>query len=145
MKRILQSVALALAAILAVQPALATMTCAQSICADGSSSANCCLPSSGAPMHGMPNNAAMLSMGASGQAPSLSAELSCVSAPCCTVSSLGAPQLAMRIKFGVSSVAVLTPVGEITSVSAPVRAVQTSGYAVTPTRARYLMFQAFRI
>jgi hypothetical protein len=70
MKRILQFVALALAVFLTAEPAFATMTCAQKMCADGSSSPDCCLPMSDAPMHGMSNDAAMPSMSASGRAPS---------------------------------------------------------------------------
>jgi hypothetical protein len=147
MKKILQSVALALAAILAVQPALATMTCAQKMCADGNSSADCCLPQSGAPMHGMSNVAAMPSMSASGQAPSFSAPAgaSCITAPCCTVSSVTGPQSATPAKFDVSSVVSLTPVGETFSVAAPVRAGPPIGDVATPAHARYILFQAFRI
>src|SRR5580700_10083979 len=94
MKRILQSVALALAVLLAANPALATMTCVQKICADGSSTMDCCLPTSDAPMSGMSNDA-MTSMGATGQAPSLSAVAarSCSSGPCCTLSTVTAQQL----------------------------------------------------
>jgi hypothetical protein len=147
MKRILQSVALALAVLLAAQPALATMTCEQKMCADGSSSLDCCLPSSGAPMHGMSNEAAMPSMSASGQAPSTSAMAgpSCSSEPCCAVSACPTPQLGTPVKFGVDRVASLTRVDALTSVAAPIRADVAFGDAVALARARYVLFQDFRI
>ena len=147
MKRILQSVALALAAFLAVQPALATMTCAQKLCADGSSSPDCCLPSSGASMHGMANDMAMPSMSASGQAPSFVAatEAGCVSAPCCTVSIVTASQLAVPVKFSQSGVVSLTPTGELSGVVAPVRAGPSTVGAVPPALDRHVLFQVFRI
>ena len=147
MKRILQSVALALAVLLAAQPALATMTCVQKMCADGSSSTDCCLPSSDAPMRGMSNDVAMPSMSASGQAPSPSAltGLSCSSEPCCAVSAHSTPQLATPAKFSVDRVVSFTRLGGLSSVAAPIRADVTFGDVVAPARARYVLFQDFRI
>jgi hypothetical protein len=147
MKRILQSVALALAVFLAVQPALATMTCAQRICADGSSSPDCCLPSSDASMNGMANDMDMPSMSASGQAPSFVAAIgaSCVSAPCCTMSTVSAQQLAAPVKFSLTGAVSLTLVSELSSVVAPVRAGRTRINAVAPALDRYVLFHVFRI
>jgi hypothetical protein len=147
MKRILQSVAMALAAFLAAQPALATMTCAQKLCVDGSSSPDCCLPSSGAPMQIMADDMAMPSMSASGQVPSFVAvtEASCLSAPCCTVSIVTAPQLAAPAKFSQSGVVSLTPTGELSGVVAPVRAGPAMVEVVAPALDRHVLFQVFRI
>jgi hypothetical protein len=147
MKRILQSVALALAVILTANPALATMTCAQQICADGCSSPDCCLPMSDAPMQGMSNDAAMPSIGASGQAPSNSAltELSCGSEPCRAVSAHPAPLLATLVKFSVERVASVTRLGVLFSAAVPGRTDVAFGDAVAPARARYVLFQVFRI
>jgi hypothetical protein len=147
MKKILQSVALALAAFLAVQPALATMTCAQKLCVDGSSSPDCCLPSSDASMHGMADDMAMPSMSASGQAPSLSAATapSCNSEPCCTVSVVTSSQLAVPVKFSQSGVVSLVPVGELSVFVAPVRAGPATVEAVAPALDRHVLFQVFRI
>jgi len=146
MKRILQSVALALAAILAVQPALATMTCAQKVCVDGISSMDCCLPSHGASMQGM-SMVGMPSMSASGQAPSLLAQTgsSCSSGPCCTVSARSTPQLATPGKFSVDRVVSFTWLGEFSGVTVAVRAGPASGEQVAATPARYVLFQDFRI
>jgi hypothetical protein len=147
MKRILQSVALALAAFLAVQPALATMTCAQKLCVDGSSSPDCCLPSSGASMQGMANDMAMPSMSAPGQAPSFVAatESGCVSAPCCTVPTVTAVQLGAPVKSSVSRVASFTAIGELSCVVAPVRAVLRPEDPMAPAPARTILFHVFRI
>jgi hypothetical protein len=73
MKRLLQSVALALAAFFAVQPALAAVTCAERACADGRSSPDSCLPTSDASMNSVAGKTAMASIHASGQAPSQAA------------------------------------------------------------------------
>jgi len=69
----------------------------------------------------MADDMAMPSMSASGQVPSFVAvtEASCLSAPCCTVSIVTAPQLAAPAKFSQSGVVSLTPTGELSGVVAP--------------------------
>ncbi len=69
MKKVLQSVALALAVILAVQPDLATMTCTQMHCGAGRHTADCCPPSGDGSMRNMAGDPAMDSRGASWQTP----------------------------------------------------------------------------
>src|ERR1035438_6308055 len=129
MKRLLQSVALALIALLAAQPALATMTCAQQICGSGPTSANCCLSSDDTSKHEMSSGAAMLSMHHSQQASpqSTQAELGCSSGSCCAVSSLATPKLASSTKSSVSRFTSFTSLGGLPPVAAPVRAVPTTG------------------
>ena len=147
MKRFLQSVALALAAFLAVQPALATMTCAQKLCADGSSSPDCCLPSSGAPMPGMSNDAAMASMSAPGQAPSnpALARPGWVSDPCCSVAARSIPPLAAPVKSRVDGAVAFTRLGALIAASAPDRTAPLFAKTISPARDRPVLFQVFRI
>ena len=98
-------------------------------------------------MHGMSNDAAMSYMSAPGQAPSTSALAgpSCSSEPCCAVSARSTPQLATPVKFNVDRVASFTRLGGLPSVAAPIRADVAFGDAVAPARARYVLFQTFRI
>ena len=147
MKRLLQSVVLALAALLAVQPALATMTCAQQICGSSPISANCCPTSNDASKHEMSGDAAMLSMSASQQnSPRLNqAELSCNSGSCCNVSSLSTPKFVSSTKFSVGESASFTPLGGFSRATAPVRAVVAIGDAGASAPARHILFQVFRI
>ena len=146
MKRLLQSVSLALAALLAVQPALATMTCAHMVCADGHSSPDCCLPSSDAPMNGMANDAAM-PMSASGQAPSQMSEEqeNCMSAPCCAVSSSTTTLLAASLKSLFSGIVPFPrQAGLVVTASAP-HTTTTSVETSTSPPDRHALFQVFRI
>src|ERR1019366_1952630 len=94
MRRFLQSVALVLAVLLAVQLALASMTCAQNVYTARHSSADCCLPSSNRSMQNMSSDTAtaMPSMSASELMSSLLALAGSNyrSESCCTVSVLTA-------------------------------------------------------
>jgi hypothetical protein len=146
MKRLLQSVALALAVLLTANPALATMSCAQNICADSGSVPNCCLGSGATPMSGMSSDA-MASTGASSQASSLSAVSgsSRDSRGCCKVSNLTAQQLSSPAKFGVSRVLSFSLVTELPSVAAPVHLPGRSGDAIAARAPRTILFHIFRI
>jgi len=147
MKRPLQFVALAIAALLAVQPALAAMTCAQQICGTGPTSTNCCLSSNGMSMPAMSDHTSMMLMDHSEQASqqSIQAELSCGSGPCCTVSSFTTPKLVPSDEVRVSGVASFAPLGGFSSLPTPVRAVDTVGAEDASAPARYVLFQVFRI
>jgi hypothetical protein len=146
MKKILQSVALALAAFLTVQPALATMTCAQKICADGSSSPDCCLPSSDASMPDMADMA-MPSMSASGQAPSNPAlvGLDCASDPCCAISARSTPLVVGPVKSRVDGVVPVTRLGGVVAAIVPDRMTAIFAEVVPTPRDRPVLFQVFRI
>ena len=98
-------------------------------------------------MHGMANDMAMPSMSASGQAPSLIAlaESACLSAPCCTVSTLSAQQLGAPVKFSLTGVLSFMPVDRFPCVAAPVRAGPVTVEAVSPSLDRHVLFQVFRI
>jgi hypothetical protein len=147
MKKILQSVALALAVLLAVQPALATMTCTQGICKAGQHSADCCPPTSGGSMRSMSGDPAMDSDSPSWQTPAQPAlvESGCASAPCCIVSARTTTQAAIPAKSRVNATAASMPVGGVLSVTAPVREALISRDAVAPAPARYVLFQVLRI
>jgi hypothetical protein len=147
MKRLLQSVALALVAFLAVQPALATLTCAQKICADGRTSMDCCLPSNDASMQDMANDPAMASMNAPGQAPSQisPAETACTSAPCCTVSEHFTQLLAGPVKSPVDGVVPFLRLGGLVATPAEDRTLAVFRDTAVPARDRPVLFQVFRI
>jgi len=147
MKKLLQFVVLALTALLAVEPALATMTCAQLICGPSPTSANCCRASNNMSQHEVSSNAAMRPTKASQQATpqSIPAELSCSSGSCCTVSSFTTPKFVPSTKCSFSSSASFTPPGRFSPVTAPVRAALATGDAGSSAPARYILFQAFRI
>ena len=146
MKIVLQSIALALAVLLTVQPALATMTCTQMHCGAGHHSADCCPPSSDGSMRNMAGDPAM-DMGASWQTPPQPALAgsSCASEPCCFVSARTTAQAAIPAKSKVNATAASMPVCELLSVAVPVRAALTSRDAVAPAPARYVLFQVLRI
>jgi hypothetical protein len=146
MKKVLQSVALVLAVLLTVQPALATMTCTQMHCGAGHHSADCCPPSSDGSMRNMAGDPAM-DMGASWQTPPQPALAGsrCASEPCCIVSARTTVQAAIPAKSKVNTKVSSTPVGEFFSVAVPVRAALTSRDAVAPAPARYVLFQVLRI
>jgi len=145
MKKILQSVALALAALLAVQPALASMTCAHKVCADGTSSPDCCLPANNAPMQGMAM--AMPGMGVSGQAPSqlLPLQSNCDSEPCCTVSGRLTTLPATSVKSPVNGVVAFTRLGQPVATALPIQAAITPADAAVPPPDRHVLFHVFRI
>ena len=145
MKRLLQSVALALAVLLSVQPALATMTCTQRLCGAGHPSADCCPPSSDGSMRDMSGYPAM-DMGTSWQTsqPALAGS-SCTSEPCCIVSARTTAQAAIPAKSRVNATAASVPVRGLLSVTVPVRPALTSRDAVAPAPARYVLFQVLRI
>ena len=143
MKKVLQSVALALAVLLTVQPALATMTCTRMHCGTGHHSADCCPPSSDGSMRNMASDPTM-DMGASWQTPSQPALTgsSCTSEPCCIFSARPTAQTAIP---KVNATAASMAVRQLLSVAVPVRAALTSRDAVAPAPARYVLFQALRI
>jgi hypothetical protein len=147
MKKLLQSVALVFAVLLAVQPAMATMTCTQNICGTNPTSVDCCTPANDASMQGMSSDTSMQPMLASLQAStqSMQAILSRNPEPCCTLSSLTAPKLVPSTKFTASRTIVLRPLGGLSPVTAPVLAAQATGDVAAPAPARYILFQAFRI
>ncbi len=117
MKKILQSVALALAVLLAVQPALATMTCTQMHCGAGHHCADCCPPSGDGSMRNMSGDPAMDSMGASWQTPPQPAlaESGCASEPCCIFSSRTTMQGAIPAKSRVNA----TPTSPLVKLPSP--------------------------
>ena len=147
MKRSLQFVALALAVLLALQPALATLTCTQRLCGAGHHSSDCCPPLRDGSMRNMSANPAMDSTGASWQTlpqPVL-AESGCSSQPCCVVSARTTAQAAIPAKSKVNVTAASVPIRGLLSVIVPVRAALTSRDAVAPIPARYALFQVLRI
>jgi len=147
MKRLLQSVALALAALLAAQPALASMTCAQQICGSGPSSGNCCLSSNDSSHSEMSSDAAMMPMSGPQQAApqSTQAELSCGSGSCCVVSSPATPKLVSSTKFTVNRFTSFTPLGGLPPVIAPAPLAAAVGSASASAPARYILLNVFRI
>ena len=147
MKRLLQSVALALATLLAAQPALATMTCVEMVCANHRSSPDCCLPSKDASMHGMAMaNDAMSSMDASGQAPQIATDESgWISGPCCAVVAPSTTVLVASPKSQFSGVTLLARMGELAVAPAPVHAAVTLASAASSPSNRHVLFQVFRI
>ena len=147
MKKVLQSVALALAVLLAVQPALAAMTCTQGICRAGQHSADCCPPSNDGSMRNMLGDPALDSKGASWQTSPQSALVgsSSVSELCCIVSAPTTTQVAIPAKSKVNATATSTPVHGLHSVTVPVRVALTSGDAVAPAPARCVFFQVLTI
>jgi hypothetical protein len=98
-------------------------------------------------MHGMANDMAMPSMSASGRAPSFVAMTgpSCLSAPCCTVSTVTTQQLAAPVKISQNGVVALVPVGQLSVFVAPVRAGPSTVEAVPPALDRHVLFHVFRI
>ena len=141
MKKLFQSVALALVVILAAQPAFATMTCVTKVCGAGDAVADCCPPSGNTAMRDMANNSAVSSMAMHAAL----AGSSCTSEPCCVVSARTTPQLVTPAKSGASQSFLATPVDGLSSVAAPVRVVLAPGNPAAPAAARYVLFQVFRI
>ena len=146
MKRSLQFVVLALAVLLAVQPALATMTCTQWLCGAGHHSSDCCPTSIDGSMRSMTGNPAVDSRDASWQTPQPApAQSGCASALCCVVSARTTVQVAISAKSNVITAVPFTLTGGLLSVAAPVRVALTSRHAVAPAPARYDLFQILRI
>ena len=147
-EKVVQFVALALAVLLTVQPALATMTCTQRLCGVDPQSADCCPPSSSdETMWNMSGNPAMDSTGAFWQTPPQPAlaESSCTPQPCCIVSARTTAQAAIPAKSRVNATAASVPVRGLLSVTVPVGTALTSRGAVAPAPARYVLFQVLRI
>jgi hypothetical protein len=146
MKRSLKFVVLALAVLLAVQPALATMTCTQWLCGAGHHSTDCCPTSIDGSMRNMSGNPAMDSRDTSWQTsqPAL-AESGCAAELCCIVTARTTVQVALSAKSNVITVAPFALPGGLSSVAAPVRVARTSRDAVAPVAARYVLFQVLRI
>jgi len=133
MKKLFHSVALALAVLLAAQPAFAAMTCAQNLC--GQAAANCCMPSAGMSMAGMSMD------GPSHPA----AAMKCDSDGCCTVSARTSTPLLPVGKFVVSALELIDPGTRALPVLDGTDEVSGLSHAAAPIPARYLMFHAFRI
>ena len=147
MRRSLQFIALALAVLLAVQPALAAMTCTQRLCGAGQHSADCCPPSSDGSMRNMSVNPAIDSTGASGRIPPnpMMAESGCASQSCCIVSARTTVQMAIPAKSRVGTTIHSTVPHGFSLVTVSVRAALTFGDAAAPAPARYVLYQVLRI
>ncbi len=138
-KRFLQTVSLALAAFLAVQPALAAINCAQMLCADGHSSMDCCLPSSGASMQRMANHDSMLSMQGA------ATESDCLLALCCTVSAHSTTLPAASVRSRFDGAVPIARLGGVVVAAVPEHRAATPGEASFSPGDRHTLFQVFRI
>lgn len=153
MKRFIQIVALVVAALLMAQPALANASCPHDISGSDCSAFNCCKHAGGMPSHGVSSDEAMGPMGqmdstsagcqmqwhAALPEPGCAIDSSCVSlaspltlvAPGASNTATGVPLLAQPDLIG--------------AIVLPMRAARSSGVAVAPASAKYVLFRDFRI
>ena len=147
MKNVLQSVALALAVLLAVQPPLVAEPCTQMHCSVGHHLADCCPSSREGSMQNMSGDSAMHSRQAASliEAQPKLAQASCGLEPCCSTAVRTTVQAAIAAKSKVTTKISLTPVSVVSSVAVPFRMALTSGEAAAPAPARYVVCRILRI
>lgn len=139
MKRVLQFVALFVVVLLAAQPALAGLPCAQGTAAEGACAPGCAMATASAPMSPMSQMASVC-----GMAPQLSSN-SCQQSCCSSVVSqaVSQPATGAKSRAGATLQPVALPLVAASAAStvAPARPIAV----ISSAPPRYILLQVFRI
>ena len=149
MKRFIQIVALVVVALLAAQPALATVSCPLQACGSDHSASNCCMHAGDMPMAGMSGDEAMAAMdsmsaGCQTEWHSVLAEPGCTVEFLCESVSASTPRLSATELTAGDVMLIALPATALEALRG-MAAARSSGAEAAPLAAKYILFRDFRI